>query len=197
MNVAAVVLAAGRASRMGFDKLTAPLWGTPVIAHVVDAALGSRAARALVVVGDHEAELSRALAGRSVTFVTNRAVDEGLSSSLRAGIRALPPEVTAAVVCLGDMPCVRSRHIDALIAAHAASRGRAICVPVHGGKSGNPVVWPRWTFDALAGLRGDVGGRQLLDAHAADVVTVAIADDAVLLDVDTPAALVTLASRER
>jgi molybdenum cofactor cytidylyltransferase len=197
MNVAAIVLAAGRASRMGFGKLTATLWGAPVIAHAADAALASRASTVVVVVGDHEADVRAALGSRNVTFVANPEFAQGLSTSLRAGIRALSPEVTAIVVCLGDMPCIRSRHVDALVAAHEASHARAICVPVHGGRRGNPVLWPRWTFGALAELDGDRGGRLLLEAHAADVVAVPIGDDAVLIDVDTPEALAALQARGR
>lgn len=188
MTVAAVVLAAGRSSRMGFDKLTAVLWGVPVVGHAVDAALASRAAPVVVVVGARDEPVRAALAGRRVCFVHNSDAAAGLATSLRAGIGALSENTRAAIVCLGDMPCIRSDHIDALIDAHGRSPS-SICVPVHGGTRGNPVLWPACYFAELARLEGDVGGRHVLERHAQDVCAVPTADDAILIDVDTPETL--------
>lgn len=193
--VAAIVLAAGRASRMGFDKLTADLWGMPVVAHVVDALLSSRVCRVLVVVGDRERELRSALGERRVEFVRNGEFERGLSTSIRAGIRALAADTDASVVCLGDMPGVRAEHIDALIGAFERSGDQPICVPIHAGQRGNPVLWPARFFGALAELEGDVGARHLLAEHAAALCAVAIADDGVLIDVDTLEALERLRNR--
>jgi molybdenum cofactor cytidylyltransferase len=190
VKVAAIVLAAGRSSRASpVNKLLAAVDGMPLCVRAVDAALASPASEVLVVTGHQAAELERALASRPVRCVRNPDFASGLSSSIAAGLRALPAGVQAALFCLADMPRVRADHLAALIAEFEASDGTSICVPVHGGRRGNPVLWPACDFEPLSQLRGDLGGRRLLDQHAARVRAVPMPDDAVLHDVDTPAAL--------
>src|SRR6185436_14127765 len=108
---------------------------------------------------------------------------------LRLGVAALGGKVDGAVVCLGDMPWVRAEHVEALIAAFAAGGERPICVPIHGRKRGNPVLWPARHFPAIAALTGDEGARSLLDAYASEICYVPVDDPGVTLDVDTPEAL--------
>ncbi len=194
-RVAAVVLAAGLSRRMGAaNKLLAEIDGAPLVARCVDVVLAS-AARPVVVVTGHDAPRVRAaLAGREVIFVENPEPAAGLAASLRTGVTALGAPLDGALICLGDMPWVRSDHIAALIAAFAASAERPICVPTHDGKRGNPVLWPARHFAAIAALTGDRGARSLLDAHADEVCYVPVADPGVTLDVDTPEALAALSA---
>ncbi len=190
-RVGALVLAAGRSRRMGDNKLVAPLGGKPMVAHAVDALAASRAAPIVVVTG-HEAERVRAaLAGRPVAFAHNPDHERGLSTSLRAGLASLGDGVDGALVCLGDMPLVSAAHLEALLDAFEAEGG-AICVPAFERKRGNPVLWPARHFAEMMALEGDAGARSLLDAHAADVRYVAVADPGVNVDVDTPEALAAL-----
>ena len=190
-RVAAVVLAAGRASRMGSNKLIAELDGEPIVRRTVRAVLGSRA-RPVVVVTGHEAEAVRdALAGLDVRFVHNPDFADGMSTSLRAGIAAAGV-VHAALVCLGDMPRLEPHHLDAVIDAFAAGDPDQIVVPTYDRKRGNPVLWPSCYFTEIAELSGDVGARALIDRHADQVRLLAIDDPAILVDVDTPAALAEL-----
>lgn len=191
-KVAALVLAAGRSSRMGANKLLAPVEGRPMLRHAVEAALASRADSVLVVTGHEREAVEAALSGLPVTLVHSPSHAEGLSASLKAGIAALPPDIDAAVVCLGDMPRVGAAVIDRLIDAYAPAEGRAVCVPTHAGKRGNPVLWDRRFFAEILDLRGDVGARHLIGAHADRVVEVPVQDAGVLLDVDTPSALAAL-----
>jgi len=189
-GVAAVVLAAGQSRRMGRrNKLLAPVAGRAMINHVVDALIGSRAEPVIVVTGHEATEIADALAGCEVRLVHNPDYADGLSTSLRAGIAAVPADCDGALICLGDMPRVSERVIDALLAAFDPLEGRAICVPTHRGKRGNPVLWARRFFPEMSGLSGDVGARHLIGANEELVAEVAIADDAPLIDVDTPAAL--------
>ncbi|HKA14640.1 MAG TPA: nucleotidyltransferase family protein [Myxococcota bacterium] len=185
-RVAAVVLAAGRSTRMrGVNKLLAPLCGGPLVARAVDAALASRAEAVVVVTGFQAARVRRALAGREVEFAHNRSYARGLSSSLRRGLRSLGEATDGALICLADMPWVSAAHLDRLIAAFGRA-DRPICVPARGGRRGNPVLWPARHFAALCALRGDRGGRALLRRHADEVVRVAMPDAGVTRDVDTP-----------
>lgn len=189
--IAAIVLAAGRASRMGANKLLAEVDGAPIIRHAVDAALASQARPVIVVTGNQAEAVAAALADRPVTIVHNPDFAAGMSTSLRVGLAAVGP-VDGALVCLGDMPRVTAAHLDALCAAFAPGRGAGIVVPTFERKRGNPVLWARRYFAEMAGLSGDVGARALLERHTDDVCAVAVDDPGVLVDVDTPAALAAL-----
>jgi molybdenum cofactor cytidylyltransferase len=115
-----------------------------------------------------------------------------LSTSLKAGIAAVPGAAGGALVLLGDMPRITAAHIDRLAAAFAAEQGYCIVVPVHQGRRGNPVLWPKALFPEMLQLDGDAGAKRLMAAHAGDVREVDLGTDAILIDVDTPEALARL-----
>jgi molybdenum cofactor cytidylyltransferase len=192
-GVAALVLAAGKSSRMGANKLLEDIAGKPMIRHTVEAAAAAAVAPIVVVTGRDRAEVMAALAGLPVTEVHNPHYADGLSTSLHAGLAALG-DADAALVCLGDMPRVSAAVIDRLIAAFNPVEHRAICVPAFNGKRGNPVLWSARYFEAMKQLTGDKGARELLTDFGEDVVEVAMSDDAVLDDIDTPEALARLRS---
>ena len=186
-RIAALILAAGKSSRMqGPNKLLMDVGGKPMVAHIVDAALESSARPVIVVTGNAEAEIRAALSGRAVTFVHNPDYADGLSTSLRTGLRALPDEADGALVCLGDMPDIRAAHLDRLIAAFDPEEGRTICVPIVAGKRGNPVLWGRDWFAAMMDVKGDTGAKHLIGENADAVCEVPMPDDAATTDVDTP-----------
>ncbi len=197
-RIGAVVLAAGQSRRMGtVNKLLAPVDGAPMVSHVVDAAIASKATPVVVVLG-HEAErVKAALAGRDVTTVHNPDHAEGMSGSVRRGLEALPADLDGAVVCLGDMPRTSAALIDRLIEGFNPLEGRAIGVPTYRGKRGNPVLWGARYFPEMKEIAGDVGARHLIGAHAEAVYEVESPDQSVTLDVDTPDALNALVSAER
>lgn len=192
-RVAAVILAAGQSSRMGSNKLLADLGGQPMIRHTV-AAMRQAADVTIVVTGRDKGLIEAALEGLPVTFLHNPDFAQGLSTSLRAGIAALTPDTDAAVIALGDMPLVPPDAVRKLIAAYSPAEHRSICVPVFKGERGNPVLWGRQHFEALIALTGDRGARVLIDQLTDEVVEVAMPDDAVLRDADTPEALEGLSS---
>jgi molybdenum cofactor cytidylyltransferase len=188
-RVAAIVLAAGRSTRMGGpNKLLADIGGRPMVRIVVEQALASRARPVLVITGHQRDRIEAALAGLAVTLMHNPSFAEGLSTSLKAGITALPADIDGAIVCLGDMPHVDAELINRLISAFDPERGALVVVPTIAGKRGNPVVWSRRFFPDLASLDGDVGARHLIVGYQEAVVEVP-ADQAALVDVDTPDAL--------
>ena len=189
-QVAAIVLAAGRSSRMGGpNKLLAEIGGRPLVRIVAEAALASHARPVIVVTGHQRERVEAALAGLDVMLVDNPAYADGLSTSLKAGIAATPDAADGVIVCLGDMPQVDARLIDRLLAAFDPERGALVVVPTIAGKRGNPVVWSRRFFSDLSTLTGDVGARGLIASYPEAVVEVAMADDAALIDIDTPDAL--------
>jgi molybdenum cofactor cytidylyltransferase len=185
-RIAGLVLAAGRARRMGANKMLAEVGGRPMVALAVAAAMGA-GLEPLVVVTGHDADrVEEALPPCDVLCVRNPDPDRGMASSLVAGLAALPEDVDAVVVVLGDMPRVAAAHIRALVAAFDPDEGRAICVPVYKGRRGNPVLLGRQFFAEMAGLTGDQGARRLLSDHAELVFEVVMDDEAVLADIDTP-----------
>jgi molybdenum cofactor cytidylyltransferase len=189
-NVAAVILAAGRSTRMGGpNKLLAELAGKPLVRTVTEQALASGASGVIVVTGHQAAEVEKALAGLKVKFVRNPDFAAGLASSVKTGIAAVPANADGAVVCLGDMPLIDSRLIDRLIEAFAPDRGDLIAVPVSDGRRGNPVLWSRRFFTELMTLDGDIGARHLIARHAEAVAEVPVEGHGAFLDIDTPEAL--------
>jgi molybdenum cofactor cytidylyltransferase len=189
-NVAAVILAAGRSTRMGGpNKLLAELGGKPLVRIVTEQALASKAQGVIVVTGHQADQVEKALSGLKVKFVRNPDFADGLASSVKAGIAAVPAAADGAVVCLGDMPLIDARLIDRLIEAFAPDRGNLIAVPVSDGRRGNPVLWSRRFFNELMTLDGDTGARHLIARHGEAVAEVAVEGHGAFLDIDTPQAL--------
>lgn len=192
-RLAAVLLAAGRSTRMGGpNKLLVPIDGKPMVRHAAEAALAAGVAEIVVVTGHMAGEVQRALVDLPVRIVHNPHHAAGLSTSLRAGIAALGPEIDGAFVLLGDMPRIAARHLQSLAAAFDPAAGRSIVVPIRAGRRGNPVLWGRAFFKSFRDLAGDVGARHLIGAHPEAVVEVEMPDEASLLDIDTPEALAAL-----
>lgn len=189
-NVAAIILAAGRSTRMGGpNKLLAEINGKPMVRIVAEQALKSKASPVVVVTGHQQLEVQRALAGLDVRFAHNPDFADGLATSLRTGIAAVPEEADGAVVCLGDMPMIDAGLLDRLIEAFSPDRGGLIAIPVSEGRRGNPVLWSRRFFDELTKIEGDTGGRHLIGRHIEAVVEVPVKGRAAFLDIDTPEAL--------
>ncbi|MCC6777011.1 MAG: molybdopterin-binding/glycosyltransferase family 2 protein [Hyphomicrobiales bacterium] len=189
-RICAIVLAAGRSTRMGGpNKLLAEIARRPLVRIAAEEALASQAAPVIVVTGHQRDKVEAKLAGLAVNLVHNPDFAEGLGTSLRAGIAAVPADADGVVVCLGDMPQVDAALINRLIAAFDPDRGALVVVPTFEGKRGNPVLWSRRFFPDLLTIDGDVGARHLIGGYGEAVVEVAVDGKAALVDVDTPEAL--------
>ncbi len=189
-NIAAIVLAAGRSTRMGaVNKLTAKLGGKPLVRIAVEQALASQAGPVIVVTGHQRDKVEAALAGLEVRFAHNSDYAEGLGTSLGVGIAAVPEGADGAIVCLGDMPQVDAALIDRLIDTFDPESGVLVVVPTFDGKRGNPVIWARRFFPQLMSITGDFGARHLIGNVAEAVAEVPVSDVAVTVDIDTPDAL--------
>jgi molybdenum cofactor cytidylyltransferase len=185
-KIAALILAAGRSRRMGGpNKLLATVGGKPLVRIAAEAALASAVSSVVVVTGHDAPAVEAALAGLPVAFVDNRHYAEGMSTSVRAGVGALPADVEAVVVMLADMPAVSAEAVNRLISAFRPEDGAEIVVPIYHGRRGNPVLWPARFFPALKAVEGDVGGRSLIAANPRSVVEIEL-DAGVTRDVDTP-----------
>ncbi len=181
--IAAVVLAAGASRRFGSQKLLADLHGKPVVRWSVERVLEAHPDQVIVVVGREGDAVRAALGGLDVRVTTNEIWSEGIGSSLRTGIAAVPAAADAAMIALGDEPTVKSTDIVALLAAYAAS-DKEIIVPSYGGAYAHPVIFARRLFGELLGIRGDRGARDVIASDPSRVLVVGF-DAPPPRDVDT------------
>lgn len=195
-RVVALILAAGRSSRMGLqNKLLAPIEGVPMVARTANAALASGVDTIIAVTGHEKEAVEAALAahlpaGNKLRLTHNPDYREGLSASLKAGIAAAEKEgADALLILLGDMPDVSASVIDRLIAAYDPEEGRLICIPTFQGKRGNPVLWDARFFEEMQSLRGDIGAKPLIAQYEEAVCEVPVPEDTIHRDLDTPEAL--------
>jgi molybdenum cofactor cytidylyltransferase len=194
IEIAGIVLAAGRSSRLApRNKLLELVGGEPMIRRVAASVLESGVSSVIVVTGNEADYIVDALNGLDVTIVTNPSYADGLSTSLKAGLEAVSPTADGALICLGDMPEVEIPVIHALLAAFTGPA--AICVPVHRGQRGNPVLWGSSYFAEMMSLTGDVGAKPLMARHANHLIEVEVATDSIFEDVDSPADLARLKQR--
>src|SRR5690606_35839015 len=160
----AVLLAAGRSSRMGAgNKLLADFSGVPLVRRTAGRVANSRVAGTVVVTGHQANEISRLVSNLDVKLVENPDFASGLASSLKVGIHALPADAAGALIVLADMPGVTTADLDRLIEAFTATGGRAVVRATHNGKRGNPVLLPRALFAEIESLEGDTGARQVVE----------------------------------
>ena len=194
-RIAALMLAAGRSTRMGdANKLLAVMpSGQAMIAQTADRVTSCSAQPVIVVTGHQDREIRNALADKPVRFVHAPDYAEGMAASLHTGIAALSAEISAVLICLGDMPLVEPAVLNRIIAAYDPAEGREIVIPSFQGQRGNPVLWGKRFFPELLKLSGDTGGRQILQRHSERVAEVQVETDAVLRDFDTPEMLAALA----
>jgi molybdenum cofactor cytidylyltransferase len=186
-EIAIVVLAAGRSRRMEpHHKLLLP-WrdGEPIVRHVARAALAAHPVEVVVVVRPDLFALAGALAGLPLHLVGNPAWEEGMSTSLAAGIGVLGPEVQAALVLLGDSPDVDPAILAAMVASYRAG-DQPIVIPFYGDEPGPPTLFRRVLFPELLQLRGDTGGRMLVRHYPAQVARVPLPAASRPSDIDTP-----------
>ncbi|MBE1203646.1 NTP transferase domain-containing protein [Aminobacter carboxidus] len=190
-KVHAVLLAAGRSSRMGGpNKLLALFEGKPLVRRAAERVLASKAESTVVVSGHQASRIREALAGLDIPLAHNADFASGLASSLKTGVSALPEDAAGALIVLGDMPEVLPADLDRLIEAFERAEGRAVVRASHDGKRGNPVILPRSLFSAVAHLEGDTGARHLIESEGVDVIDIELGAGAAI-DVDTPEALET------
>ncbi|SRR5579871_1314134 len=183
--IAALVLAAGRAARMGSPKLLATLDGRPLVYWVIAAARAARCDDVVVVVGAQADDVTAVAVRADARTVLNPRYREGMGTSLAAGITALPADCDAAVVLLGDQPFVTPAMIDALIAVYRTTR-RPLVTSRYGGVRGAPTLVGHVLFEEAKQLGGDVGGRVLFQRHPDLVTDVDLGPGPAMEDVDTP-----------
>lgn len=183
IHLTALVLAAGKSSRMGDEnKLLLKFNDRAMVSHVIDQLQMSKISDIIVVTGDDYAEVRKAIT-QKVEFTHNPDYNLGLSSSLKAGIEALHKVCDGVMICLGDMPYISSSNYNELLDAFEPGK---IIVPTSHGKIGNPILFAKDFFEEFQSLGGDKGARSLLKKYPECVVKVDLNTDAIFEDIDTP-----------
>ena len=190
-TTAAILLAAGRSSRMGKGqhKLLLPLGDRPVLLHVVETVLASQAQPLIVVLG-FQAEQVRALLTpyrSKITIIENPDYQQGMSTSLRKGIETLMssyPTVNGALIVLGDQPLMTSHILNNMMKTKHIT-GKRIIAARYGGKRGNPTLFDASLFPELMEMTGDEGGRKVLERYQQEIATLDMDEDMPNYDVDT------------
>ncbi|MCW3490138.1 molybdenum cofactor cytidylyltransferase [Dethiobacter alkaliphilus] len=180
----AIVLAAGTSSRMQTPKQLLTYQGRPLIRHTVETIVKSKAERVLVVVGAEAQEVCAALEGLPVQIVVNERYAQGQSTSVKKGLAALTDKEPHGVLfALGDQPLLKSETIDTLINSFLEYNG--IIVPYYQQAPGNPVIFAQKYLPEFNSLSGDMGGRAVIKRFAKNVRRVDVADEGVVIDIDT------------
>ena len=174
MKVAVIVLAAGASRRLGRPKQLLPLGGEPLIRHTVRNALASRASEVVVVLGNQADAIEQAIGQLGQRVVFNPDFAEGQSTSMVAGIHALAPDTDAAVMMLGDQPTVSPELLDVLIDQFERSNSAIVQPRYQGDTPGNPVLLSAKLLPELLGVTGDLGARDVIRAHRAEIAFVAL-----------------------
>jgi molybdenum cofactor cytidylyltransferase len=188
-RVGAVILAAGRSTRMGEPKQLLRLGESTVLEQTLDNILGAGVDDIVLVLGSSAETIQRqfpASAFEGVKVVVNEAYGQGLASSLREGLSALDPQVDATLIVLADQPFVRPETFRQIIDRYRRSEA-LIVIPTYKGTRGNPVLLDRSVFREVMALEGDIGCRAIFGSHFEEIVSVEVEDVGVLLDIDSKA----------
>jgi len=183
-RVAAVVLAAGESRRFGSPKQLLPWKATTLLEHVVDTALASSLGDVIVVLGHLAEKIRDLLRDRPIRLVINHDWDEGLSTSVSAGLRALPAGYEACLFLLGDQPNITAEMINSILSTYRRTLAPVVA-PAYRGRRGNPVLFSRSLFPELLTMEGDQGGREVILRHRDEMETVEVKEEDVFLDIDT------------
>jgi len=182
--VSAILLGAGESKRMGRDKLSLP-WGKKTIfGHCLSNLLRSDVQEVIIVLNHGMGWLGDPGRHPKIKTVNNPYSKMGMSTSIRRGLQAIDPSSGGILIALGDQPLIKTRTINALIHAFVQGRG-AIVVPSFRGKLGHPVIFHHRYLKELLKLRGDVGGRSIIEKHPEEVWLVRVKSEGVMKDIDT------------
>jgi len=183
--ICTMILAAGESRRMGTPKLLLPLGEKTIIETVVDGALRSKADKTLVVLGAEREKIESKIANRPVMIAVNPRFQEGMLSSIQAGFEALPDEIEAVLVCLGDQPLIPFSVLDKLIEAYQDTR-KGIILPVYKESRGHPILIDMKYRQEVKNLSPDIGLRALTHKYPQDVQEVKVDTPYILKDIDIP-----------
>jgi len=182
--ISAILLGAGESKRMGVDKLSLPWRRKTVLEHCFETLLQSEVQEIVVVLGNRNQRVKNRFQVWKTKVVVNPYSKRGMSTSIRKGLQAIHPGSAGILIALGDQPFLKTRTINALLRAFDR-REEGIIIPSFRGRMGHPVIFHKRYRKELLNLRGDVGGRTVVDRHPEEVKVVPVKSEGVVKDVDT------------
>jgi len=182
--ISAILLAAGKASRMGKLKQLMPFGQSTIVEQAIDNLLRSAVDEVIVVVGYRAEEVIKTIGTRSVKLVVNPDYKQGMSTSIIAGLKAVDSQGQAVMLALGDQPLIDSRTVNRLI-EEFYDRDKGIAIPTYQGRRGHPIIFDIKYEEKLLALMGDIGGRQIVNDHPDDILEVAVSCKGIIIDIDT------------
>ena len=182
--ISAILLGAGESKRMGVDKLSLPWRRKTVLEHCFETLLQSEVQEIVVVLGTRNKRVKNRFQGKKTKVVVNPYSKRGMSTSIRKGLQAIHPGSAGILIALGDQPFLKTGTINALVRAFDR-REEGIIIPSFRGRMGHPVIFHKRYRKELLNLRGDVGGRMVVDRHPEEVKVVPVKSEGVVKDVDT------------
>ena len=184
-TVSAILLAAGEARRMGRLKQIMPLGGSStMVEQTLDNLLASRVSEVIVVLGHRAEEVKRRIADRPVKIMVNPIYQKGMGTSIAAGLNLVDSQAGAVLLALADQPFVDSQTIGRLVEEFQA-HDKGIAIPTYRGRRGHPIIFSMKYKVQLSGLTSDIGGREIIKEHPADILEVAVDCEGVIIDIDT------------
>lgn len=169
-----IILAAGASTRMGCPKQQLAYQGKTLLQHAIDMALHSDCSPVIVVLGAHSMVILPELAAEKVSIVENPHWEEGMASSIRAGITALQakaPLATGVIFMVCDQPYVDTSHLNNLV-RQKLDTGQGIIASYYNDTMGVPVLFDKVFFPELLALKGEEGAKKLLYQHQQEVTAV-------------------------
>lgn len=186
-RVGAVVLAAGRSTRMGEPKQLLRIGGHLALGRVLETVRAAGVDEIVLVLGFAAEEIQKRIDPalfEGVQAVLNQQFADGMAGSLRAGLSSLSADTDAALIALADQPLVRSSTMKRIVAEYRASTAE-IVIPFYKGQRGNPVLLGRGIFAEAMKLHGDIGCRALFAGRAQEILELEVDDPGILQDMDT------------
>ena len=182
--ISAILLGAGKSRRMGFDKLSLPWGKKTVFERCLETLLRSKVQELVIVLGLRNKRVRNLFLRKNIKVVSNPHAEGGMSTSIRRGLQAIHPRSDGILIALGDQPFLKTRTINVLIRTFAQGKG-GIIVPSFRGRRGHPVIFHKKYRKELLNLKGDVGGKSLLERYPRDVIVVPVKSEGVVKDINT------------
>ena len=182
----AIILAAGNSKRFGKDnKLFTNFNSTLLITHVVSEICKSKLRNIIVITGKDHVKINKLLKKFRVQVIKNLRFNEGINSSISLGIKKLPRNSLSTMICLADMPLLKSEDYNSMVQFEEKFRNKSkIIVPHNKNTRGNPVIFGKDYFNTLVNLVGDNGGKKILEENR-DVIYYNTKSEGFYFDVDT------------
>ena len=193
-RIAGIVLAAGSSSRMGEDKALLEWRGRPFLDHVRSALSSAGAEPIRVVLGANADAVSQQISLAPEETVFNANWEQGMLSSIVAGLESLPDGIDAALIWPVDHPCVSSTLVRKLLEEFRGG-DNLIVLPKYQGRRGHPVIFSARLFEELRAAPLEVGARHVVRQHPDAILEVATDDEGVLLNLNNRAACEKILSR--